>query len=184
MLLCSTQVVFAQEELSRKAVLIQHTYEELRKVPHGAILQIKYIQAFPDNKTDFIDIFNAHTGYELSEKGVDYVKKFRKLGYDYPDSVLPKSIQIGKDLTTWSLGPVNELQKTIYYLTGKNPQLFVDIIRELKKEEQISLANFLYAGENGKNINYDNLIEIFEKTGDRKLLKIFTEVNKEHQDDQ
>lgn len=162
---------------------MQHAYEELSKVPHAAILQIKYIQTFPDNKVDFIDIFNAHTGYELSEKGVDYVKRFRKLGYDYPDSVLPKSIQIGKDLATWSLGPVNELQKTIYYITGKNPQLFVDIVRELKKEEQVSLANFLYAGENGKNINYDNLIQIFEKTGDRKLLKIFTQANEEHNDD-
>ncbi len=180
----STQVVLGQEKLSEYAFRVQHAYKELKKVPHAAILQIKYIQIFPDNKVDFINIFNAHTGYELSEKGVDYIKTFRKLGYDYPDSVLPKSIKIGKDLNTWSLGPVNELQKTIYYITGKNPQLFVDIVRELKKEEQISLAKFLHAGEKGKNINYDNLLQIFTKAGEKKLLKIFTMVDKEPQNDE
>ena len=179
-LVCGTQLALAQpQQLSKYAAKVQYAYQELQKVPHGAILQIKYIQIFPDNKVDFIDIFNAHDGKELSQQGKDYVKQFRKLGYDYPDSVLPKSIAIGKDLTTWSSGPVNELQKAIYYITGKNPQLFVDIVRILKKEEQISLAKFLYDGPDGKNINYDNLLQIFNKAGDRRLIKIFEQVEKD-----
>lgn len=165
----------AQRHLSYDAKLIKHVYEKLEKTPHAPILQIQYIDVFPKNKEDFIDVFYHHTEDELAINGTDYVKKFRKLGYDYPDSVLKKSITIAKNMTAWSPGAVDELQKGIYYLTGKNPQLFVDITRELKKEEQEALARFMYYGENGEHVNYKALLSIIESTDLKKLKEIFAE---------
>jgi len=164
------------QPLSPQAKKVKHAYDELLKLPHAPVLQIKYIQVFPGNKVDFMDVFNAHTQDQLAGKSVDYVKKFRKLGYDYIDSVLPKSIQIGKEMPTWSEGAVDELQKTIYYLTNKNPMLFVNTVKELTKEEQALLASFLISGEGGvKNVNYDTLLDILDKAGEKKLHKIFSE---------
>lgn len=163
------------QKLSPQAEKVRMAYEAVMKQPHAPILQIRYIQAFPSTQLEFIDIFNAHNADELSATGADYVKKFRKLGYDYPDSVLPKAISIGKNMPTWSAGAVDELQKTIYYLTEKDPQLFVNTVRELKKEEQTTLAQFLIMGPyNARNKNYDVLLDIFDKTGDKKLYKIFS----------
>lgn len=147
----------------------------MQKQPNAPVLQIGFISAFPDNKRDFMDLFNAHTRDELAGTGVDYVKTFRKLGYDFEDSVLPKAISIGKDMPTWSEGVVDELQKTIYYCTNKHPQLFADIVGKMKKSEQISLARFLYSGRGGTNENYDILLQILEKAGERKAHKSFME---------
>lgn len=167
-------VCLLAQQLSPQALKLKVAYEKLQQQPHAPILQIQFIQAFPENKVDFIDIFNAHTQDQLAAKGVDYVKKFRKLGYDYMDSVLPKAIAIGKDLPTWSEGAVDELQKTIYYLTNKNPQLFVEAVRKLNKGEQESLAAFLYTGEGGKpNENYPVLLDIFD-IADKRIHKIFS----------
>lgn len=173
-LLLSWQILSFGQHLSPQAEKLKAAYEALQQQPHAPILQIRYIQAFPGNKVDFIDIFNAHTQDQLTAMGADYVKKFRKLGYDYMDSVLPKAITIGKELPTWSEGAVDELQKTVYYLTNKNPQLFVNIVRGLKKEEQESLATFLYATRGGgQNENYAVLLDIFDKA-DKRLYKIFS----------
>lgn len=171
-LCCATTLAWAQK-LSPESKKVKYAYDELMKLPTGALLQVKYIQAFPANRNDFINIFNPDNQQELTTHGVDYVKKFRKLGFDYPDSVLPKSIMIGKDLNAWSEGVVDQLQKTIYYITDKNPQLFVNTVKLLKKDEQERLANFLYAGPNGKNENYEVLVQIFEKAGEKKILNIF-----------
>ncbi len=172
-LLLGLQISAYGQQLSQQAQKLKQAYEALQQQPHAPILQLRYVHTFPGNKVDFIEVFDAHTQDQLAGKSVDYVKKFRKLGYDYIDSVLPKSIAIGKDLPTWSEGAVDELQKTIYYLTNKNPQMFVDIVRSLKKEEQESLAVFLHAGEGGKqNENYMVLVDMFNKA-DKKLYKIF-----------
>ena len=168
------QVCVYAQQMSPQALKLKIAYEKLQQQPHAPILQIQFIQAFPGNKVDFIDIFNSHTRDQLTTDGVDYVKKFRKLGYDFMDSVLPKAIAIGKDLPTWSEGAVDELQKTIYYLTNKNPQLFVETVRKLNKDEQESLAVFLYAGEGGKpNENYPVLLDIFN-IADKRIHKIFS----------
>lgn len=162
------------QQLSPQALKLKKTYEALQQQPHAPILQIQFIQAFPGNKVDFIEVFDAHTQDQLAGKSVDYVKKFRKLGYDYMDSVLPKAVAVGKDLPTWSEGAVDELQKTIYYLTNKNPQLFVESVRKLNKEEQESLAVFLYSGEGGKpNANYPALLDIFN-IADKRIHKVFS----------
>ncbi len=162
------------QQMSPHALKLKVAYEKLQQQPHAPILQIQFIQAFPGNKVDFIDIFNAHTQDQLAAKSVDYVRKFRKTGYDFMDSVLPKAVAIGKGLPTWSEGAVDELQKTIYYLTNKNPQLFVETVRKLNKEEQESLAVFLYAGEGGKpNENYHVLLDIFN-IADKRIHKIFS----------
>lgn len=173
-ILLAQQVGVCAQGLSPQAQKLKQTYEALQQQPHAPIIQVQFIQAFPGNKVDFIEVFNAHTQDQLAGKSVDYIKKFRKLGYDYIDSVLPKSIAIGKDLPTWSEGAVDELQKTIYYLTNKNPQLFVETVRKLNKEEQESLAVFLYAGEGGKpNENYPVLLDIFN-IADKRIHKIFS----------
>lgn len=162
------------QQMSPQALKLKVAYEKLQLQPKAPILQIQFIQAFPGNKVDFIDVFNSHKQDQLAANGVDYVKKFRKLGYDFMDSVLPKAIAIGKDLPTWSEGTVDELQKTIYYLTNKNPQLFVETVRKLNKDEQASLAVFLYAGEGNKpNENYPVLVDIFE-IADKRIHKIFS----------
>lgn len=163
----------ACQHLSPKAQKLEYLYEQLEVQLHAPILQVQYIQEFPDTKTAFIELFNAHTEDELARDGVAYVKKFRKLGYDYPDSVLPKAIAIGKELPAWSAGVVDELQKTIYSITGKNPALFATYVKELKKDEQASLATFLYTSPNGRNPNYDILIDIFDRAGQPKIKKIF-----------
>lgn len=163
------------QHLSETAKKVKVYYHEMEKQPHAPVLQIKYIEVFPDNKVDFMEVFNAHTQDQLAANGVDYVKKFRKLGYDFPDSVLPKAIHIGKDMPTWSEGVADELQKTIYYVTNKNPQMFADIVSEMKKEEQVSLARFLYSSREGMNVNYNVLLEILEKAGERKAHKSFME---------
>lgn len=163
------------QHISETAKKVKHYYLEMKKQPHAPVLQIKYIEVFPDNKVEFMELFNAHTQDELAANGVDYVKKFRKLGYDFPDSVLPKAIHIGKDMPTWSEGVVDELQKTVYYVTNKNPQMFADIVSEMKKEEQVSLARFLYSSRDGMNMNYNVLLEILEKAGERKAHKSFME---------
>jgi|GEM_PF-5621846 len=163
------------QPMSEAAKKIMYYYNELEKVPHAPVLQIKFISSIPGNKVDFMEVFNAHTQDQLAVKGVDYVKLFRKLGYDYADSVLPKAINIGKDMPTWSEGVVDELQKTIYYITNKKPQMFADIVGEMKKSEQISLARFLYSSRNGKNENYEVLLQILEKAGQRKAHKSFME---------
>lgn len=160
-------------KMSKQAIILRQRYEAAVHQPHAPVLQIQFIDAFPDNKVDFIDIFNHHTQDQLAAKSVDYVKKFRKLGYDYTDSVLLKSIKIGKELTAWSEGPVDELQKTIYYLTNKDPMLFVVYVRELKKTEQATLAQFLRSGESAKeHVNYPTLLDIFDKA-DKRIYKIF-----------
>ncbi|HEY9177876.1 MAG TPA: hypothetical protein VIN07_09310 [Flavipsychrobacter sp.] len=162
------------QQLSPQALRLKKAYEALQQQPHAPILQIQFIQAFPGNKVDFIDVFDAHTQDQLAGKSIDYIKKFRKLGYDYMDSVLPKAIAIGKELPTWSEGAVDELQKTIYYLTNRNPQLFVETVRKLNKEEHESLAVFLYAADGGKpNENYPVLLDIFD-IADKRIHKIFS----------
>lgn len=166
---------FGQSKLSMQAKKLQYYYDQLQKQPHSPVLQVQYIQEFPADQFNFIELFNSHTGDELTGKGTDYVKFFRKLGNDYPDSVLPKAIAIGKEMPTWSAGPEDELQKAIYYITDKHPQMFVDMVKELKKSEQESLAKFLYAGPEGKNVNYDILVDIFDRAGERKIKKIFAE---------
>lgn len=166
-------IISDAQKLSAKSEVVYKAYNKLKKVPHAPVLQIRYIEVFPDNKTDFIDIFNPHTKDQLTEIGIECVKKFRKLGYDFTDSVLLKSILIGKDLPVWSAGPVDEIQKTIYLLADKNKQLFIDIVEDLKKEEQESLAAFLYSGPIGGNENFGFITDITKFYGSRKLYKIF-----------
>ncbi len=160
-------------EISPQAKKLRYYYESMIKQPHAPVIKIQFIQAFPANKKDFIDVFNHHTKDELAATGEDYVKTFRKLGYDFTDSVLQKSIYIGVDLAAWSSGPVNELQKTIYYLTNKKPMLFVNMVRELTKAQQNDLAQFLRSGAGDvENENYPTLLDLFEKT-DTRIYKIF-----------
>lgn len=166
--------VFAQS-LAEQAKQINYYYEQLEQQPRAPVLQIKYIQSFPIDKYNFIELFNSHEEDLLAEHGADYVKKFRKLGDEFPDSVLPRSIIIAKDMPAWSAGAVEELQKGIYLITHKHPQLFVDVVKELKKDEQASLAKFLYAGADGKNVNYDILVDILDRAAERKIKKIFIE---------
>lgn len=169
------QAVTYSKEASPLAKKLRYYYEMMLRQPHAPVINMQFIQAFPNNKRDFIDVFNHHTRDQLAASGEDYVKRFRKLGYDYTDSVLKKSIVIGIDLEAWSDGPVNELQKTIYYLTNKKPMLFVEMTRELTKSQQASLAQFLRSGPGEKeNENYPTLLDLFDKT-DKRLLKIFSE---------
>lgn len=164
------------QKLSPKAKQLMYYYQQIQQTPHAPVLHFKFIQTFPTTKFDFVDLFDAHTEDELAVKGTEYVKTFRKLGKLYPDSVLPRAIMIGKDMPTWSAGPADELQKTIYYLTNDHPQMFLDIVWELKKDERKALAQFLYSSPSGKNENYDILLELFDKVGDKKTKKIFEEV--------
>lgn len=182
LIVCQLQAT--AQPMTFQAKRLKYLYEQLEAQPHAPVLQIEYIQEFPGDKMNFIEVFNSHTEDELSTNGKAYVKRFRKLGMDFPDSVLPKSINIGKELPAWSAGPVDELQKGIYYITHDNPQLFVDLVRELKKEEQAGLAKFLYSSPDGKNPNYDIIVEIFNRSGDRKIKKIFTEAPIEKEEDE
>ncbi|MCB0700712.1 MAG: hypothetical protein KDC11_12710 [Chitinophagaceae bacterium] len=172
-------VSLSAQKLSREAEKVKFAYDELMKTPLAPVMQIRYLQAFPDNADDFINVFNPHTHDQLQEVAVDYVKRFRELGYDFEDSVLPKSIAIGKQLTTWSPGAVDELQKTIYFVTDKHRQKFLDIVKEMKNEEIQSMARFLYSGKKGENKNYYVLIEIIERAGEKRIAKQFYKVAKE-----
>lgn len=169
------QVPAFAQKLSPQAEQLKYYLGQLKLQPHAPILQMKYIEIFPGNQFDFMEMFSSHTKHELTTNGKDYVKQFRKLGADYPDSVLKKAIAIGKDMPTWSAGPVDELQKAVYYITNEHPNTFLNLVRDLKKNEQATLANFLYASADGKNVNYDILVDIFDKTGERKIKKIFEE---------
>lgn len=157
---------------------LKYLYDQLEKQPKAPALQIQYIQEFPADKFTFIDVFDSHEDDQLTVMGSEYVQTFRKIGIDFPDLALLKSIRIGKDLPAWSAGPVAELQKGIYLMTHKNPQLFLDIVRELKKDEQTGLARFLYSSPDGnKNINFDILTDILEQAGEKKIRKRFSEAS-------
>lgn len=174
-LLACCQLAVSAKDVSPQAKKLRYYYEQLQRQPHAPVIHMQFIQAFPNNKKDFIDVFNHHTHDQLAASAEDYVKRFRKLGYDYTDSVLQKSIIIGVELAAWSDGPVNELQKTIYYLTNKKPMLLVEMTRKLTKSQQNNLAQFLRSGPDGKeNENYPTLLDIFDKA-DKRILKVFTE---------
>lgn len=168
-------ISFAQK-LSPKAELIYEAYQDIEQQPHAPILQMRFIEVFPASKQDFIDIFNPHTGKELNDVSIEYIKKLRKLGYDYTDSVLLKCIMIGKEIPTWSKGQIDELQKTIYLLADHEKQLFVNIVSEMKKEEQEALATFLSSGENGRNKNYGFIVDLTKLYGTHKLYKVFSTI--------
>lgn len=179
LILCLLPICMYAQKLSPEAAAVKYAYDELMKTPLAPVMQIRYLRAFPDNADDFINVFNPHTRDQLHEVAIDYVKKFRELGYDFEDTVLPKSIAIGKDLTTWSPGAVDELQKTIYFVTDKHRQKFIDIVKEMKNHEIESLASFLYAGSKGENKNYFTLIAIIERADERRIAKQFYKVAKE-----
>lgn len=179
LLLCSLLLIQAYaygQPMSLQAKKLKYLYQAMIAQPHAPVIKMQYIAAFPDNKVDFMDVFNHHTQDQLAAKSTDYVKVFRKLGYDYSDSVMVKAIAIGKEMSAWSEGPVDELQKAIYYITNKKPMLFVTTVAALKKTEQAALAQFLISGEDQKkNENYDTLLDILDKAGERKIHKIFAE---------
>lgn len=175
LLLALCQLSAYGKDVSPQAKKLRYYYEQLQLQPHAPVIHMQFIQAFPGNKKDFIDVFNHHTKDELAGTAVDYVKKFRKLGYDYTDSVLQKSINIGVEMAAWSDGAADELQKTVYYLTNKKPMLFVEMVRRLTKTEQEKLAQFLRSGGGDtENVNYPTLLDLFDKT-DTRIRKVFTD---------
>lgn len=165
----------AYRELSPEAKRIRYAYDELVKVPHSSVTQLTFIQVFPATRDAFINILNPDTQDELTDIGADVVKHFREVGKDWPDSVLRKSILIAKDLNVWSKGPAGELQKTIYLLTSEHPFIFINAVNELKSNEQAALGGFLSSGKDGTNKNFDALVDLLERAGEKKMVKRFKE---------
>ena len=56
------------QPMSEAAKKIMYYYNELEKVPHAPVLQIKCITSIPGNKVDFMEVFNAHTQDSLPLK--------------------------------------------------------------------------------------------------------------------
>lgn len=167
------------QKLHPTAERIHTAYEKLQQLPHAPILQMEYLNTFPYNTDSFMSAFNPHTEDQLTDVSVEYLKRYRELGYDYPDTSLKRAMYIGSNMRTWSRGAVEELQKTIYYLTDKNRDLFTDILDSMKKNEQEGLAKFLYAGENGTNVNYGFITDVVRLHGTKKLYKMFVKVPEE-----
>lgn len=167
------------QELSPLALKIYKAYDNQEQQPHAPILQMEYLNTFPYDADTFMAVFNPHTEDQLTEVGEKYIRRFRELGYDYPDTALKRAMYIGSGMKTWSKGAVAELQKTIFYLTDKNRELFIDILDSMKRDEQEGLARFLYAGVKGDNVNYGFITDVVRLHGNKKLYKIFERIPEE-----
>lgn len=164
----------AAQELSQESKRLKKVYVKYEEVKDAPEWHYRLIDAFPSNKDLFMKVFNAPEQNELYDVSHNYIMAFKHASRSYPDVALHKCLNICTELLTWSEGPVDDLQGTIYNIALNNTDTFVQTINLYNKAAISSIAHFLTSSQSGKlNNNYKQLIALLEAKEQRRLAKIF-----------
>ncbi|MEZ5015542.1 MAG: hypothetical protein R2800_00695 [Flavipsychrobacter sp.] len=173
-ILCiGTNYVWAQQ-LSEESIRLKKVFTKYQEVKDAPEWHLRLIDAFPNNKDVFMDMFNAPEKDQLYHDSHDYMMAFKHSSNSYPDMALHKSLSISTELLTWSAGPVDDLQETIYHIALHNADTFIQTISLYNKKAIADIAHFLTSSQSGKlHPDYSKLIALLEVKEQKRLAKIF-----------
>jgi len=161
------------QALSPKSKAVKAAWEALVKQPGAKQCQLTYLRVFPENKHDFIAVFDRDDFTQLYTESNKYIESFIALVKNYPAQVIDKSINIGKDLR-WNADAINYLQHGIVEIGISNTIIFSKKLNSLTPKQKGRLVKFLADVENHKAYpQYQQLINALTKTGEKSLAHKF-----------
>ena len=161
------------QSLSEASKKVKIAFEVLKNHPDSKPKQLAYLKVFPQNKQQFIEIFDPVDFSQLYSDSFQYIDAFIALAKDYPTDVIDKSINIGKDLK-WEADAIGDLQRSIVKLGNQNIDIFSKEVNALPTIETGHLIAFLADVENHKAYpEYQQLIEALQRIGENKLAAKF-----------
>jgi hypothetical protein len=167
-----SNAVLAQS-LSQTSQKIKTAYDELKNEPASNQKKLTYLKVFPQNKEQFMAVFDPDDFKELYSESFKYIDAFISLAQNYPAAVINKSINIGKNLK-WEADATGQMQHSIVLLGNQHIALFLKKIDTLSPIEEAHLIAFLADVENHKAYHeYQQLIESLQRIGENKLANKF-----------
>jgi hypothetical protein len=161
------------QQLSSKAKQIISAFAQLKKHPDSKEDQLNYIKIFPENSTEFLQIFDPSDFGQLYDDSYQYIEAFVKLGKYYPIAIIKRSITIGKSLV-WQADATGQIQQEIVLMGNTHPAIFIKLVKSLNAKEQIHLITFLADAENYSAYpEYKQLIKSITNAGEKRLAKQF-----------
>jgi hypothetical protein len=133
--------VFSQS-LSKASLRIKAAWQELNKHPYSKQTQLAYLKVFPQNKQQFVELFDKEDFSQLYSGSYKYITTFIELSKHYPDQVMDKAINIGKELV-WDADATGQLQQAIVNLGCENTRIFLNKIKALPTSQTNQLIKFL-----------------------------------------
>ena len=159
--------------LSIESQNIKTAYEQLKEHPEVKRVQLRYLHKFPNNKKQFLRIFNPDNLGQLYSGSYKYISLFIELAKKYPNEVMDKAIRIGCELK-WDADAVGYLQRSIVDLGNEHVKMFSDKLNYLPERQKNGLITFLADVENHKAYHdYQLLIDALTKTNQTKLAEQF-----------
>ena len=157
------------QPLSRESKKVKLAFDALAKTPKSRQKQLDYLKSFPQDKQQFIAVFDQNDFSELYSDSYEYITAFFKLSKYYPQQVMDKSINIGKDLK-WNADAVGYLQHHIVILGNQQIKIFSTELRRLPESQVNGLITFLADVENHKAYSeYQQLINTLNQIGAKDL---------------
>ena len=161
------------QALSPAATKLKTAYVQLKIYPGAKPKQLAYLKAFPQNKQQFTEIFDPSNFGQLYKNSLEYINSFFGLAQNYPDEIMEKSINLGKNME-WRADAIGFLQNGIMELATQRTQLFATKVKALPVHDIDNLIKFLADEEGIKNdLQYQHLIDILRKHGDSGLADKF-----------
>jgi len=173
-------VSFSQA-LSPAAMKVKTAYVQLKIYPGSKPKQLAYLNAFPQNKQQFVEIFNAPNNGQLTSNSQGFIATFVDMAKNYPTEVIDKSVNIGKDLTH-EADAIGQLQHAIVDLGNHYTKLFAKKVNSLSDKESDNLVKFLADAENHSGYTqYQQLTEELSKIGEVKLSNKFVQAKEQRE---
>ena len=140
------QSLFSQA-LIPDAAKVKSAYEKLMVDTSNKTLQKSYVDAFPSNTKTFLNVFQPKNFGQLYEESYKYLQLFEKCATLYPQEVVSKCVNIGKNLV-WDADAVGQIQQISIILSVEYPDIFINEYKTLSIEGQNGLVNFYADVEN------------------------------------
>jgi hypothetical protein len=164
-LLLFCKVGFTQT-LNADAIRVKSAYEIFLTDTSSKKLQKIYIDSFPSDANSFLAIFQSTEFDQLYMDSYKYIEAFEKCGTTFPEEVISKCVDIGKNLA-WDADAIGHLQLISVDLALTHLNVFITKYKTLNKKDQSKLITFFADVENHKTFQqYQKLINKLESVGE------------------
>ena|ERR1700744_298559 len=170
--------VVRSQQLSEASERVKIAFNKLKSDSSSVKNKMAYLNIFPKNKKQFMDIFQPENFGQLYPESNKYIEMFIGLAKHFPDKVIDKSVDIGADLK-WEADATGQMQNSIVDLGNEHIDVFSKKLNSLPKVKRDQLITFLADAENHKAYHtYEQLIKSLQKVNENNLAIQFIRARK------
>jgi len=156
------------KKLSPKAENLVAALAQLQNTPDDSQAQQRYLAAFPNTYTDFLDLFGFN--HELYD-GHEYIEVLSRLAKNNEMTVGRLLVALSKD-AHYEADATSSLQQATAIYAADHTRHFLDLLQQLSEPEQRNLITFLADVENhAVYVEYQAIIDHAKSLGDASFVE-------------